>query len=202
MTRANQKKTRVSKLNLWFKHFTDEACSTTFLHRTESARAAGYKTEKEESLQQIGWQNFKKLTEKIEKWLDEAGLSENALRLKLLSLMEADETKLITIKGDIEKDDLPPGCQIITTSKQKKLNASGKEYTEINNIIAIDMAAKETQRRTLDMALKVRGMYAPEKHEHTGKDGGPIRTKQESDLTPEELIKEMQKRGLPIPKID
>jgi len=32
----------------------------------------------------------------------------------------------------------------------------------------------ETQRKTLDMALKVKSMYAPMKHEVGGKDGAPI----------------------------
>ncbi len=150
---------KISKLNMWFKHFTNDGCSTTFLNRTESARRAGYKTKNEDSLAQIGCQNFRKLNDKIEKWLNEAGLSENALRLKMLSLLEADETKLITIKGEIDEETLPPGTSLLSSSKQKKLNASGEEYTEINNIIAVAMAAKETQRRTLEMAMKVKGMF-------------------------------------------
>ena len=174
---------RISKINIWFKHFTNETCSTTFLNRTESARRAGYKANSEESLRVIGCQNLTKVTDKIEKWLNEAGLSDNALKLKLLGLLETEETKLTTIKGKIEEEDLPSNCQILTTSKQKKLNASGKEYTEINNVVAINMQAIETQRKTLDMAMKIKGMYAPEKYEHTGKDGGPIQTIN-SDMDP------------------
>lgn len=132
-------KERVSKLNVWFKHFINENCSTTFLNKTESVRRAGYKTKKENSLKSIGCENFTKLNDKISKWLDETGLSENALKIKLLSLMEAKETKFFAFQGEI--------------------------------IEQVEVEAIETQRKTLDMALKVKGMNAPTKHELTGKDG-------------------------------
>lgn len=135
---------RASKLNLWLKHYLDEACSTTFLNKTESAKRAGYKASSEESFRQIGCQNFTKLNDKISKWLDENGLSENALKIKLVSLLDAKETRFFSWEGQV---------------------------TDQREVEAI-----ETQRRTLDMAMKAKGMYAPEKHEHTGKDGGPIKT--------------------------
>lgn len=138
---------RLSKLNLWFKHFTNESCRDTFLNRKESARHAGYKTNNEDSLRQIGCQNFTKLTDQIEKWLDEAGLSENALKIKLLSLMDAKETKFFQKDGEV--------------TDQREVEAL------------------ETQRRALDMALKIKGAYAPEKHEHSGNVGLKIDIKQE-----------------------
>lgn len=142
---------RISKLNAWLKAFIDETCPSTFLNKSESARVAGYKTKSEESLRQIGCQNFTKLTDKVEKWLDENGLSDNALKLKLLSLMEARETKFFSAPVKDEKG----------------------EVTDIF-VKEIEVEAIETQRKTLDMALKVKGMNAPTKHEHTGKDGAPL----------------------------
>ncbi len=41
-------------------------------------------------------------------------------------------------------------------------------------LLAITVADPEIQRKTLDMAFKVTGEYAPEKRELTGKDGKPI----------------------------
>lgn len=122
---------RVSKINLWFKHFTNEACQTTFLNRKEAARAAGYKANSEAALRAIGSQNFTKLSTEIDKWLNEAGLSENALKIKLLGLLEAKETKFFQKDGVV---------------------------TDERNVEAL-----ETQRRTLDMALKIKGIYAAEK---------------------------------------
>ena len=153
-------KERVSKLNVWFKHFIDESCSTTFLNKKESARAAKYQCTTEESYRSVGYQNFIKCADKIEKWLDEYGLSENALKIKLLSLMKAKETKFFAFQGEV--------------------------------IEQIEVEALETQRKTLDMALKVKGMNAPTKHEFTGKDGKPLFKDPET---------EMKRRGIPIPPI-
>lgn len=47
----------------------------------------------------------------------------------------------------------------------------------------------EIQRKTLDMILKVKGLYGTEKHEYTGKDGGPIETKGIKELSRVELLK-------------
>ena len=132
---------RVSKLNVWLKHYLNESCSTTFLNKTESARRAGYRTKKEDSLKSIGHQNFTKLRDKISKWLDEVALSENALKLKLRQLMSAKETKFFQTDG------------IVTDERE--------------------VEAIETQRKTLDMALKIKGMNAPESHVISGPDGNP-----------------------------
>lgn len=143
--------TDVCKLNAWLRHFTNESCSATFLNKTESARRAGYKCKSEESLRKMGCQNFTKLADKLEKWFDEVGLSENALRKKLLSLIDAKETKFFSTP---EKD------------------ADGNTVDIM--IVEREVEAIETQRRTLDMAIKIRGMYAAEKREVTGKDGSPL----------------------------
>ena len=145
-----QKKTRVSKRDVWFSHFIDSTNKRTFLNRQESARAAWYKTKSDHSLRSIGSQNFIKLADKINSWLDDAGLSENALKIKLLRLLEAKETKFFQHEG------------IVTDQRE--------------------VEAIETQRRSLDMAFKLKGMYAAEKRELTGKEGKPIQV--ESGLSP------------------
>jgi len=131
-----------TRISLWFYHYTNDACPRTFLSNIEAARAAGYKTKNELSLAQIGYQNSKKLSDKLNDWMDEVGLSDAVLKKKLLSLMEATETKFFQHEG------------VVTDQRE--------------------VAAIETQRRTLDMALKVKDLYAPKKFEHTGKDQGPI----------------------------
>ena len=138
-------KERVSKLNVWFEHYINESCPSTFLNKTESARKAKYKCNGEASFRAIGCQNFAKLTDKISVWLDENNLSENALKTKLLSLMEAKEKKFFS-----------------TPVKDE----NGKVDILIKDI---EVEAIETQRKTLDMALKVKGMNAPTQHEMTGK---------------------------------
>ncbi|MBI9113273.1 hypothetical protein [Maridesulfovibrio ferrireducens] len=124
----------VSKLDVWLSHYLDQGSSTTFLQATESAKAAGYKC-KDDNFKKVGYQNKLKCEEKILKWLDEAGLSESALKLKLLSLLDAKEVKIFQYEGGIVESD--------------EFNSLG------------------IQIKALDMALKMKGLYAPEKRDHT-----------------------------------
>lgn len=134
----------VSKRKIWLSYFLDPTNKRTFLHQTESARAAGYNYTSENSLSGIGSMSFKRCKAEIEEWLDEAGLSEAALKLKLLSLLDAKETKFFAHAGIVED--------------------------------SREVEAIETQRKALDMAFRVKGSYAPEKREHAGPGGGPIKT--------------------------
>ena len=134
--RKFQRLTKVNKLNAWLRAYLDESCPSTFLNKTESARRAGYKCKTEDCLRHLGCRNFTKVSDKISQWFDEAGLSENTLKIKLLSLLNAKKTKYFQHEG------------IVTDQRE--------------------VEAIETQRRTLNMALKVRGMYAPEKCDHSG----------------------------------
>lgn len=192
---TKEKKQRVSKLNVWLYHYLNEECSTTFLNKTESARRAKYITTSEESIRQIGCKNFTIFNDKISTWFDEHGLSENALKAKLISLIDANETKFIKVKGFIDKKDLPEGSTSFGTSGLILKDKDGLSFGDGETLLGIKVKAIETQRKSLDMAFKIKGMNAPEKHEHTGKDGGPI----EHDFDPE---KEMKNRGIPIPDID
>ena len=138
-------KERVSKLNAWLRAYLDESCSTTFLNKTESARRAGYKCKTEDCLRHLGCRNFIKVSDRINQWFDAAGLSENALKIKLLSLLNAKETKFFSAP-------IKDKNGVVTDIFVKE----------------VDVEAIETQRRTLDMAIKIRGMYAAEKYDHTG----------------------------------
>lgn len=137
-----KKSPRPNKLNAWFRAYFDETNPDTFLNQTGAAKAAGYKAKTENAFACIGHQNYRKLQDRIEKWMDEIGLSENQLKIKLLSLLDAKETRFFQKDGVV---------------------------TETRTVEAL-----EIQRRTLDMALKMKGLYAPEKREHSGKGGRPI----------------------------
>ena len=100
-------------------------------------------------------------------WLDEQKLSESALKTKLVSLLEIKETKIITVKGKLTEDQVPNNCIVIVETENEKLNAQGDSYTEYQTVLGINMEANEIQRRSLDMAFKVKGMYADQKVEIT-----------------------------------
>jgi hypothetical protein len=134
---------KANKLALWLRYYTDESNPETFLNQTKSAIYAGYKAKSENSFASIGLQNFRKLQKYINKWLDELGLSETRLKEKTLSLMSAQDTKLF-----------------------RKDNEDGSL-----EIVEHQIPALEIQRRALDMALKVKGLYAAQKTELTGPGG-------------------------------
>jgi hypothetical protein len=145
MRKRKNKKLRISKRILWLKNFLNDHNPSTFLNKTESAAQANYKNTSRQYLSEIGSRNASFYKAEIAKWLDDFGMSDDTLKIKLLSLIEAKETKFFQKDGKV------------TDSR--------------------DVESLEVQRRSLDMALKVKGLYAPEKKELTGKDGGPIETK-------------------------
>lgn len=151
---------RVSLINVWLSNYLNEANPATFLNAKESARAAGYKTKNEDSLRQIGCQNFTKLTVKINSWLDDNGLSETALKIKLLNLLNVKETKFQKIKGAVTEKDLPSNVsKLVTSGVIETDNEGGQDYADGETLVAISTDAIETQRRTLDMAMRIKGMY-------------------------------------------
>lgn len=122
-----------TKRDKWLMHFLDSGNTETFLNRAESAKAAGYKC-KDENFKKVGWANYKHFEPRIVKWLDEAGLSEGALKLKLLQLLDAKETKFFSHMGKVKS--------------------------------RVDVQSLGIQVKALEMALKVKGMFAPEKRDH------------------------------------
>ncbi|MCT4627948.1 hypothetical protein [Halodesulfovibrio sp.] len=128
-----KKKGMTPKQRLWLAAYLDRG-SSTFMHATNAARAAGYSGKNDANLSEIGYRNKKALQSRIDTWLEEEGLSDSVLKQKLVQLLDAKETKMFAEKGEV-KD-------------------------------MIEVEALEVQRKTLDMALKVKGLYSPEKHEH------------------------------------
>ncbi len=89
------------KQAIWLKHFTDIDNPKTFNNRTESTYAAGYAVNSRECASQIGSQNFRKLKAHISKWLNEAGLTPDIIKLGILDGMNAHVTKFAMHEGKI-----------------------------------------------------------------------------------------------------
>jgi hypothetical protein len=174
------KKKSPNKRDLWLRAYLDESNSRSFMNKTEAAKVAGYKCSTENSFQQVGCQNFSLLNDTINQWLDDVGLSEARLKAKLSSLLEARETKFQTMKGDLDAGNAAPNISILSVATQDKYNNAGQAYTETDTLIGIEVENLELQRRVLDMALKVKGTYAPEKHDHSVK--GEIKHSHEEAL--------------------
>ena len=163
---------RISKLNIWFKHFTDEGNPQTFMNRGLSAKAAGYKAKSDEGFRSIGYQNFIKLDRKVTKWMDEEGMSEKALHKKYLELKSAKETKFFKVKGYIDPSVLPPGVTAIATSGLVTQGEDGEnEFSSGETLIMTQTDALHIQRQILDMGYKIRGTYKPDELKISGVDG-------------------------------
>lgn len=132
---GKKKNHKPNRKALWLKNFFNDSNPATFLNKTESAAQANYKNTSRQYLSEVGTRNASFYKDIIVSWLDEVALSDEALKLKLKALLNAEETKFF------QKD--------------------GKITDQIN------VEALEIQRRSLDMAFKVKGIYAPEKREHT-----------------------------------
>ena len=152
---------------LWLRHFLDAENPITFTKAQASAKAAGISPS-------LGYALRYRLSSRIQWFLNECGLDETSLRAKVFELMHADETKVITVSGVIEAWDLPPHAEIVGIFKRDKPGPDGSLVVEDVTVLSLRMADKELQRKALDMAIKVQGLYAPEKKEVTGKDGEPL----------------------------
>lgn len=149
----------------------------TFLNGVASAKAAGYNCSSYKSFGVIGAKNRKKLDKEILKWLDDNDLSESALKLKGLSLLEAKKTVREKLRGHLDKSNLPEGVTILATTHRYSASGKGEQripYDEGETLIGIDVEALEIQARIFPIMCKIRGILV-EKHELTGKDGEPIK---------------------------
>ena len=125
-----------NKMKLWQRNYLNAENPKTFLNATESARKAGYNIAKD-NYNTVGWQNYTKLRPIIEKWLNDYGLDENSLKIKLKSLMEAKEVKYFAFEGKI--------CD------------------------QVEVDALEIQRKALEMAMKVKGMFEKDNEQAAAK---------------------------------
>ena len=156
------------KQRLWLKAFLNRDNPSTFLNRSESARVAGYNCDNEDSYGQIGAENFKKLGKEIAFWIEDDGLGENQLKGKLISLIDAKQVTFHKVKGKVDLASLPHGAFIVAASSIMGWSGQGEEKEPVDEgdtIICLPTAALETQRKSLEMAMKIKGMFAPEKHE-------------------------------------
>jgi hypothetical protein len=151
----------------WLKAYLDQGMPS-FLNASASAKAAGYRAKTDDSFRAIGYQNRKKFAPKIASWLDEHGFSDVSLNIKVLQLMEAKETVFQKLKGAVLQADLPDGHRIAATSGTVVTTKDGQAFGDGDTLLEIDVANYGVQVKATEMALKVKGLFAPEKHEHTG----------------------------------
>ncbi len=109
--------------------------------------------------------------------LHEKGPKLGKVLLRLRGSINAEETKLVKIKGAISQSDLPKKFKLIATSGLLSSNDGGNIFGDGESLIKCDMIAHNIRLRAVDLALQLHDAMPSQKHEHTGKGGGPIETK-------------------------
>jgi hypothetical protein len=145
---------------VWLRFFLSEG-APTFLNATASARRAGYRARNAHVFEEIGHKCRVRYGREIAKWLDDHGYSENELKIKVLQLMEAKETVFQRMKGKVNPASLPEGHRVAASTGE-------------DTLLEIDVAALGIQIKALELALRVKGLFAPDQYEHSGAASTPI----------------------------
>ena len=85
---------------LWFRCYTDENNKTTFANGVQSSLVA-YDTTDYNTANQLALDNKRLMAAMLTEWLDEVGLSDTTLKLKVKELMSAKETKFFANLGRV-----------------------------------------------------------------------------------------------------
>jgi hypothetical protein len=190
-TKLHRGKTRMARKEThgraWLKAYLYQG-TPTFLNASASAKAAGYRAKTDDSFRAIGYQNRKKFEPTIAKWLDDNGFSEARLKTKVLELMDAKETVFQKLKGAVLQSSLPDRHRVVATSGTIIQTKDGDVYGNGDTLLEIDVQNYAVQVKSLDMALKIKGVYAPEKHEHSGEVGTRLQLTDEDRKLGQQIV--------------
>jgi len=145
--------------------------SKGFLNSTESAIIAQYNCTTRESFAQLGDRLKRKFKDKILEWIEAEGISEGHIKLMVTALMEGRETVFQKVKGQINEEELPEGVKVISRGDEitHKTGIDGKLKTIFGEtLIAIPVRNLMAQIKAVDMAIKLKGLYAAEKKNISG----------------------------------
>jgi hypothetical protein len=155
-----QSKFPSEQMRLWFFYFTAQDNPDTFLKPGPSAKAAGYRCRNKNNFCKVGWAVKKKLAPHVEAWLKDYGLDEQSLKMRLIKLMEARETRFIKINGT--PIELADGVRQLAETVQSKISACGDSYNEEHSILAFEIENLGIQLKATETALKMQGMLKDE----------------------------------------
>lgn len=164
----------------WLKYYLDEENKTTFMNSSQAALAAGYG--QYNNARSANKHRFKPL---IQKWMDDYGLSELHLKAKIKNLIGAKETKILKIKGAVNRKELPPHIKILGTSGVIEEDRDGEFYGSGETVLAVEMESLGIQTKNVETACKLYGLNAPEKKIISGDPDNPIMTIN-TEMSPEQ----------------
>jgi phage terminase small subunit len=156
--------------------FVDHYLACNF-NATEAARLAGYKGS-DTALSVVGHRNLRKakIANEIARRLSERVMTAEEALIRLSAQAKADASDFITID-----EQGYPKLDFERAKREGKLHLIKKLYQDRNGRWRLELL---DSTRALELIGKHHGLFV-ERHEITGKDGGPI----EHTITPDELAR-------------
>jgi hypothetical protein len=142
--------------------------------------------------------------------LSAEGVTLQYLAKKLKAELNSKISKIQKVKGS--PNELPRGYRRITTTGVVNVvqgeDGPEREYSDGESLIQWNEADMAIRQRARMDAHKLLNHYPAERHEHTGKDGGPIETKDTTtleDLSDDAIVARLnelraERRGAPAPR--
>ena len=103
--------------------------------------------------------------------LQKKGPKLDKVLLRLREALNANETKVIKLKGAITKDELPKGFDLIVNTGLVIEGKDGESFGNGESLVSYDVVAHGHRLKAVDLALQLHDAMPSLKHEHTGKDG-------------------------------
>ena len=89
--------------------------------------------------------------------------------MRLRQAINAEETKIIKLKGAVNVDKLPKKCELIATTGVLIQDDDGEVFSTGESLLHYDVKAHGPRLRAIDLALQLHDAMPSKKHEHGGK---------------------------------
>jgi len=103
--------------------------------------------------------------------LQKKGPKLDKVLLRLRQALNANETKVIKLKGAITKDELPKGFDLIVNTGLVIEGKDGESFGNGESLVSYDVVAHGHRLKAVDQALQLHDVMPSLKHEHTGAGG-------------------------------
>jgi len=122
-----------------------------------------------ESEKELGLETGQDVRKETVKLLNEKGPKLDRVLLRLRqALNNAQETKLVKIKGGVSQAELPKGFDLIASTGLLSHGKDGDIFGDGESLIKCDMIAHGTRLRAIDLALQLHDAMPSKKHDHRG----------------------------------
>lgn len=109
------------------------------------------------------------------KLLNEKGPKLNKVLLRLRQALNAQETKVIKLKGAVTKNDLPKGFDLIVNTGLLIEDKDGNQFGNGESLVKYDVVAHGHRLKAVDLALQLHDAMPNQKHELLGAGGKDLK---------------------------